>query len=305
MKHLNQRIAIIGGGPGGLLCARILQQHGITVTVYDTDTAVDARDAGGTLDLHTDTGQIALEDAGLMNAFRELARFEGQSKSRRDHHGKVLASFTPAEGDEAALEIDRGQLRTMIYDHVLPGTVRWDHKLLTADALRDGRHRLRFANGHEVDVDLVIGADGAWSRVRGLVSAAIPRYTGVSYIDSRFDDADNAHPEVAEIVGDGHMFSADGQGRASIVQRNSSGTIRGYLMFRAPIDWYDRIGIDITNRDAMRDYLRNEFAEWDASMMPLVTDIDSDYLNRPIWALPAPFSWGTWPELPCSAMLPM
>ena len=87
------RIAIVGAGPGGLMCARVLQRHGIAVTVYDADASVDARDPGGTLDLHADSGQVALEGAGLLAEFHALARVEGQAKSRLDQHGAVLSSF--------------------------------------------------------------------------------------------------------------------------------------------------------------------------------------------------------------------
>lgn len=71
------RIAIIGAGPGGLLCARVLQQRGLAVTVYDADASAEARNQGGTLDLHADTGQIALREAGLLDDFFALARPEG------------------------------------------------------------------------------------------------------------------------------------------------------------------------------------------------------------------------------------
>lgn len=284
-------IAIVGGGPAGLMCARILQRHGIEPIVYDADAAVDARDPGGTLDLHADAGQIALEDAGLMDAFRALARIEGQAKSRRDQHGTVLAEFVPAEGDEAAPEIDRGQLRAMLYEHLRPGTVHWGHKLVHTVPLGGGAHRLEFANGVSADVDLVIGADGAWSRVRPLLTGATPQYLGVCFLDARFDDVDTRHPEVAAIVGDGHMFSSDGDGRAVIVQRNSNGVVRGYVAFRAPLDWEVTAGVDLTDREAVRTYLLREFSGWSALMRPLITDNDSDYIPRSFWALPAPLTW--------------
>lgn len=285
------RIAIVGGGPAGLMCARVLQGHGIQPTVYDADAAVDARDPGGTLDLHADSGQIALEDAGLMDAFRALARVEGQAKSRRDQHGTVLAEFVPAEGDEAAPEIDRGQLRTMLYEHLSPGTVAWGHKLLHATQIDGGAYRLEFANGASAEADLVIGADGAWSPVRRLLTDAVPQYLGVCFLDARFDDVDTKHPEVAAIVGDGHMFSADGDGRAVIVQRNSNGVVRGYVAFRAELDWYVTADVDITDREAVRSYLLREFSGWSALMRPLITDNDSDYVQRSFWALPAPLTW--------------
>ncbi|GGX38127.1 FAD-dependent oxidoreductase [Streptomyces noursei] len=285
------RIAIIGGGPAGLLCARVLQGHGIEPTVYDADTAVDSRDPGGTLDLHADAGQIALEGAGLMDAFTALARPEGQAKSRRDHRGTVLAEFVPAEGDTAAPEIDRGQLRAMLHDHLRPGTVRWGHRLLRAAPLGGGAHRLTFANGVSAEADLVIGADGAWSRVRPLLTDAAPQYLGVAFLDARFDDVDARHPEIAAIVGDGHMFANDNDGRAVIVQRNSNGVVRGYVAFRAEPDWHDKAGLDLTDRAAVRSHLLREFAHWSAEMRPLLVDNDGDYVPRSFWALPAPLIW--------------
>src|SRR5438105_2094048 len=176
-------IAIIGAGPGGLMCARVLQLHGIDVAVYDADASAEARDAGGTLDLHADSGQIAIEDAGLLDEFNALARPEGQAKNRLDQHGTVLAAFVPDENDNAAPEIDRGQLRAMLAGHVEPGSLRWEHRLVAATLLGNGTHRLKFANGVTSVVDLVIGADGAWSRVRPLMSEAEPRYAGVSFHD--------------------------------------------------------------------------------------------------------------------------
>ncbi|MFD2415273.1 FAD-dependent oxidoreductase [Amycolatopsis pigmentata] len=285
------RIAIVGGGPAGLMCARVLQGHGIRPVVYDADTAVDSRDPGGTLDLHADAGQIALEDAGLMDAFLALARVEGQAKSRRDHHGTVLAEFTPAEGDQAAPEIDRLHLRTMLYEHLEPGTVRWGHRLVHVTPAGGGAHRLEFDNGTGTEADLVIGADGAWSRVRPLLTDAVPEYLGVHFLDVRFDDVDTRHPEVAAIVGDGHMFSSDSDGRAVIVQRNSNGVVRGYVAFRAELDWHVTAGVDVTDREAVRAYLLREFSEWSPVMRPLITDNDSDYVQRGFWALPAPLTW--------------
>ncbi|ONI77277.1 FAD-dependent oxidoreductase [Actinosynnema sp. ALI-1.44] len=285
------RIAIVGGGPAGLMCARVLQGHGIQPVVYDADATVDSRDPGGTLDMHADAGQIALEDAGLMDAFRALARVEGQAKARRDHHGTVLAEFTPAEDDDAAPEIDRGQLRTMLYESLKPGTVRWGHKLVHVTPLEGGAHRLEFANGVSVEADLVIGADGAWSQVRRLLTDAEPQYLGVQFLDARFDDVDTRHPEVAAIVGDGHMFSTDGDGRAVIVQRNSNGVVRGYVAFRAELDWPVTAGVDVTDPEAVRSYLLQEFSEWSPVMRPLIADNDGDYVQRSFWALPAPLTW--------------
>ncbi|MFE7313495.1 FAD-dependent oxidoreductase [Streptomyces sp. NPDC057555] len=297
MTTTNTRIAIIGGGPAGLLCARILQRHGLDPTVYDADATVDSRDPGGTLDLHADSGQIALEDAGLMDAFRALARPEGQAKTRRDHHGTVLAAFTPAEGDAAAPEIDRGRLRAMLHANLRPGTVRWGHKLLRATPAGGGAHRLAFANGATVEADLVLGADGAWSKVRPLLTDAVPQHLGVAFLDTRFDEVDTRHPEIAALVGDGHLFAVDGGGRAVIVQRNSNGVVRGYVAFRARPDWHLRAGLDLTDRAAVRAHLLREFSGWSTDLRPLLTDNDGEYVPRSFWALPAPLTWDRVPGI--------
>ena len=284
------RIAIVGAGPGGLTCARVLQRHGIDVTVYDADASLHARNPGGTLDLHADSGQIAIQDAGLTAEFAALARVEGQAKTRLDRHGTVLAAFVPGPDDDAAPEIDRGQLRTLLAEHVTPATVQWGHKLTAAVPLEDGGHRLEFANGVTAETDLLIGADGAWSRVRPLVSDAVPHYTGVSFLDVRFDDVDDRHPRIARLVGDGHMF-AGGDGRAIIGQRNSNGNVRGYLGLRVQPDWFVRAGVDLGDTGAVRRFLLGQFDGWSAELLPFVTENDGPYVNRPIHVLPAPLSW--------------
>ncbi|MDT0448235.1 FAD-dependent oxidoreductase [Streptomyces hesseae] len=285
------RIAVVGAGPAGLMCARVLQRHGIDVTVYDADASADARDAGGTLDLHADSGQIALEDAGLMDAFTALARPEGQAKLRLDQHGAVLDSFVPGPDDDAAPEIDRGQLRAMLAAHVAPGTVRWGHKLLAAEPLGGGVHRLAFEGGGHTEADLVVGADGAWSRVRPLVSDAVPYYSGVCLLEVRFDDVDRRHPGIARLVGDGHVFANNGDGQAIIAQRNSSGHIRAYIGMRTAHDWHTAAGVALDDGAAVRDFLLAEFGGWDARLLPFLTDADHGYVNRPLYALPAPLAW--------------
>ncbi len=286
-KH---RIAVVGAGPGGLTCARVLQRHGIDVTVYDADRSVDARDAGGTLDLKAESGQIALEDAGLLEEFRALARPEGQAKSSRDHRGTVLRSFVPPPGDTAATEIDRGQLRTMLAGSVRPGTVEWGHRLVGVTALDDGVHRLAFAGGGTVEADLVIGADGAWSRVRPLVSDAVPGYAGVSFLDIRFDEVDVRHPEIAGLVGDGHLFVNDRRGRAIIGQRNSNGHVRGYVAMRTGARWYEEAGVDLDDPAAVRGYLREQYRDWSGELLRFIDESDG-FVNRAIHVLPAPLSW--------------
>ncbi|CAM5608843.1 Flavin-dependent monooxygenase OS=Streptomyces tendae OX=1932 GN=GUR47_06060 PE=3 SV=1 [Streptomyces tendae] len=119
------RISIIGAGPGGLTCARVLRQHGIAATVYDRDPDAASRDQGGSLDLHEEDGQLALREAGLLKEFFALARFESQEERRFDSGGRLLGHRLPEEGETARPEIDRGQLRDLLLRSLYAGTVRW------------------------------------------------------------------------------------------------------------------------------------------------------------------------------------
>jgi phytoene dehydrogenase-like protein len=70
----NKHIAIVGGGPGGLTLARLLQQSGATLTVYERDLDRHARVPGGTLDLHDESGLAALRQAQLLPEFQARYR---------------------------------------------------------------------------------------------------------------------------------------------------------------------------------------------------------------------------------------
>jgi len=67
------RIAIVGGGPGGLMLARLLQVKGIATTVFERDSHAGERPQGGSLDLHAETGQHAMHAAGLEAEFQAAA----------------------------------------------------------------------------------------------------------------------------------------------------------------------------------------------------------------------------------------
>ncbi|MCF3174835.1 FAD-dependent monooxygenase [Streptomyces sioyaensis] len=293
------RIAVIGAGPGGLTCARVLERHGIAVTVYDRDTSADARNQGGTLDLHADSGQIALQEAGLLDEFFALARPEGQAMRVLSRQGEVLADYRPPADGIAAPEIDRGQLRTLLAGSLAPGTVRWGHTLRSAAARPDGTHRLTFENGTTTDADLVIGADGAWSRVRPLVSDATPVHTGVTFIEAHFDHVDTDHPAVAALVGDGQTF-ATGDHKGLLAQRNSNQHVRAYIALREDVDGEALAGTDLGDTEAVRAALLEKFTGWDARLRILISDNDGPYVHRPLFVLPAPH---TWPHTPGVTLL--
>ncbi|MBZ6227076.1 FAD-dependent oxidoreductase [Streptomyces olivaceus] len=295
----NARISIIGAGPGGLTCARVLRQHGIAATVYDREPDAASRDQGGSLDLHEEDGQLALREAGLLAEFFALARTESQEERRIDPAGRLLGHRLPDEGETARPEIDRGQLRDMLLRSLDEGAVRWGRTLASVGGPAEGPRTLTFTDGSTVETDLVIGADGAFSRVRAAVSAAVPRYTGVGFLEAWFDDMEVAHPELSALVGRGSAHVSDGE-RGLFAQRSSGGHLRVYLMRRVPADWLAEGGLRPDDTDRIRARLLGEYAGWAPELLRMITDNDGPYVDRPLFALPVPH---TWPHAPGLTLL--
>ena len=129
-----KNIAIVGGGPGGLTLARLLQQSGAKVLVYERDQSRSARVQGSALDLHEGSGLAALEAAGLMEAFWANHRPDLDRLRLTDASGTVLHDHARRmSGAGKRPEIERGPLRDLLLDSLEPGTVRWDCKLESAE----------------------------------------------------------------------------------------------------------------------------------------------------------------------------
>ncbi|MGW6935296.1 FAD-dependent oxidoreductase [Lentzea sp. NPDC054927] len=267
------RIAIAGAGIGGLTCARVLQLHGFdNVTVFEQESSPEARQQGGTIDLHADSGQEAIRAAGLFDEWRALARFEGQEQRKVDHATAALIEHEPAEGDFRP-EIDRGQLRRLLLDSLAPGTVSWG---LGIDSAAPGE--ITFPDGSTATFDLVIGADGAWSRVRQALTDAIPQYTGVMFIETRHDDDER----LLDLTGQGTML-ADHEGLMLWAQRNSGDHIRAYACLRAREDWRP------SNAE-----LLDLYADWHPDLRAFFA---GELTYRPLYALPVPHIWDHTPGI--------
>ncbi|WP_407554328.1 FAD-dependent monooxygenase [Streptomyces sp. Pv4-95] len=301
MNPSTPRIAVIGGGLGGLLCARVLQREGRPVTVFEREASADARPHGGTLELRAAFGRAALFEAGLDDEFRALARPGGREVRLLDRTGALLHRELPADGVDDGAEIDRADLRRLLLDSLAPGTVRWGRYLSTLHPLGDGTHKAVFDGGHAETFDLVIGADGAWSRVRPLLTDDSPHYSGVTFVEAGFDDVDARHPAVARLVGDGSMLALSGD-RGLIAHRDhrdGHDRIRAYIAFRGSQDWMLDRGVNVHDAEDVRAALLDAFADWDSTLLALLRENDGGFLNQPLFALPP----HTWPHTPGLTLL--
>lgn len=287
------RIAIVGAGLGGLTLAAVLHARGIAATVYEADDAADARAQGGMLDIHEDSGQAALHAAGLFDGFRALVHPGADALRILDRHAAVHWEDA-GRGDRP--EVHRGALRDLLLAALPDDAVRWGAKLGAIHPLGGGRHALAFADGTAATADLLVGADGAWSRVRPLVSDAHPAYTGVLFAERHLDDADARHPVSAALVGRGSMFAL-GDGRGVIAHREG-GRLHVYAALAAPADWAAPAGAfdaEVPGDDRLRERLLAEFAGWDPRLRALVADTEGAPVPRPLYALPVRHRWARVP----------
>ncbi len=284
-------IAIIGAGLGGLTLARVLQVHGIEAAVFEAEGGPDARAQGGMLDIHEDSGQVALHAAELFGRFRELIMPGGEATRVLDSQATVRMEETD-EGDGSRPEIERGQLRDLLLGGLPAGpdgdAVYWGAKVTAVRPVGEGRHEVRLDDGGTFTTGLLIGADGAWSRVRPLVSAAVPEYTGISFIETDLLNADARHPDCAEVVGGGILFAL-GPGRGFLAHREPDGSLHVYAAVRAPAGWTG--GIDFTDPAGARAAIAAEFTGWDPSLRALISDSDTELIPRLIHALPVGHRW--------------
>ena len=226
-------VTIIGAGLGGLTLARVLHVHGIPVTVHEAEDSPTARAQGGMLDIHDYNGQLALQAAGLTDEFRDLVLEGRQAMRVLDRDGTVL--FDQADdGTGGRPEVQRGELRRILLDSLPAGTVRWGHKASGVRTLGEGRHEVSFADGSTVVTSLLAGADGAWSRIRPLLSTAMPEYTGMSFVETYLFDADTRHPAAAKAVGGGSM-GAPAQSKAIMAHREKGDTLHAYVALTKPL----------------------------------------------------------------------
>jgi 2-polyprenyl-6-methoxyphenol hydroxylase-like FAD-dependent oxidoreductase len=270
-------ITIVGAGLGGLTLARVLDVHGIESVIYDLDASPHARHQGGMLDMHEESGQMALRAAGVFDEFRRRILVGGDAVRVLDKHATVLLD---EEGNDRRPEIDRGALRDLLL-HALPeSTVRWDSRVIGVRPV-EGGHELTFADGRTEISELLVGADGAWSKVRALVSTDQPVYAGLSFVEIRVAEAAK-HP----VCGEGMLFALDDE-RGFLAHREPGDEICAYVAVKKPAGWG---GHEVT-----RDELLELFPDWHPDLRGLITDSEGPLVTRPIHALPAGHRWSRTP----------
>lgn len=284
---MSPHVTIIGAGLGGLVLARVLHVHGISSTVYEGEASPDARGQGGMLDIHAEDGQVALKDAGLFDDFLRLVHPGGQQTRVLDQDGNVLMD-QPDDGTGGRPEVPRGELRRLLLASLPSDAVRWGKKVVGAAPLGAGRHTVTFADGSSVETDLLVGADGTWSRVRPLLSDAIPTYVGTSFVETYLLDSDTRHRPSADAVRGGSLMAV-APGKGIFAHREPNGALHAYIALNRAEEWLR--GIDFADPPVALTAIAKEFEGWDPALTALITNSNTDPVLRPLYTLPVGHKW--------------
>lgn len=292
----NKTIAIVGGGPGGLTLAKLLQLKGAEVKVYERDFNSDVRVQGATLDLHEESGLAALRQAGLIDEFYANHRPEAGKLRLLDKHASIKLDWHTTEGyEENRPEIDRGPLRNILLDSLAVGTVVWDSQFVRMTPHMEG-WKLYFKNGSTAIADLVIGTDGARSKIRPYLSSTPLIYSGVTAIEGNIYNAEKHAPQLNALLKGGKIF-AFGDEQTLILSAKGDGTLSFYTGCKVDENWATASRIDFNNKTQVFEWFKTAFGSWDPVYRELFEFNELICIPRPQYYYPLDQQWDTLPNL--------
>jgi len=301
MKLNNKQIAIVGGGPGGLTLARLLQLKGANVKVYERDFNKNARVQGSPLDLHEESGLAALRRADLLEEFKNNY-MPGADKTVivndraevffRDHESKPDENFS---SEHFRPEIERGPLRNILLESLQPDTVVWDSHFVSMEQQNSG-WMLHFKNGMSFYADLVVAADGANSKIRPYITDIRPFYSGITMLEGNIYGAKEKIPTVNTLMNGGKIM-AFGDGKCILGGQKSNDSMGYYVSFKTNEDWVTVSGLDYSNKPQLLAWFKKEYSSWSDIWDELIENSETPFIPRPIYSMPLDQTWETLPNL--------
>lgn len=291
----NKFVAIIGGGPGGLTLARLLQMKGVQVKVYERDFDKNSRVQGSLLDMHQDSGLAAIRAAGLLEEFKENFMIGADKTQIMDERGKVWFSDDDTKSDENfeeehfRPEVDRGTLRKILLNSLDENTVVWNSHFLSMEKESEG-WMLHFKNQPSIYADIVIGCDGANSKVRPYITEIKPFYTGIVMLEGNIPDADVNAPEINKILKGGKIM-AFGNEKNLLIGQKGKGAIGFYASFKADEKWASTNGLNYYDKAEVIQWYKKMYPEWSNIWLELFESAELPFIPRPIYCMPLDQYW--------------
>ncbi len=297
----NKSIAIVGGGPGGLTLARLLQLKGTDVKVYERDFDKNARVQGSPLDLHDESGLAAIRKAELLEEFKnnflpgadkKLIMNELAEIFFSDHDTKVEENFGH---EHFRPEIDRGTLRQILLESLQSETVVWDSHFISMEKENEG-WRLHFKNGSSIYADIVIASDGANSKIRPYINDIKAFYSGITMLEGNIYSAKETAPNINALLKGGKIM-AFGNEKNLLMGQKGNGDIGFYASFKADENWTIESGLDFNDKSQIIKWFKANYPEWSNIWYELFESAEAPFVPRPIYCMPLDQTWETLPNL--------
>lgn len=303
------RIAIVGAGPSGLALSLLLQKHGIQPTIYELRSPMSAQELAkpsGMLDLHEESGLKVMRECGLWEAFQAAVGDCSEACRVMDSRANLLHS--DEGGASSRPEIPRHSLTDLLLKKVGLDKVKWNHKVT---AVHEARNTTTGATEITLDLgphgtathDYVVGADGAWSRVRNLLTDVKPFYSNSQFIVATLRNATADFPRLLELTGSGSLMALGG-GNGMLTHRGPQDSIRLYAAVSTPHEHWDKAaGVEGKTAVEVKTTLLGDdtiFGKWAPPLQDLLASVyDEDTKDNPgkpaeIWPmymLPVGNSW--------------
>ncbi|KAF2338484.1 FAD-dependent oxidoreductase [Flavobacterium tistrianum] len=304
----NKQVAIIGGGIGGLMLARLLQLQNSNVKVYERDINSEVRVQGSPLDLHEDSGLIAMKQAHLLDEFYKNVR-PNASKTRIvdqnfelkfDEHSILKpSSQISSEQNRDSLqdiskprpEIDRSVLRNILLNSLSSDSIIWNSQFTSMEKENEG-WRVHFMNGTNVYADLVIAADGANSKVRPYLSAEKPIYSGITMIEGTIYNAKENAPHLFEFSKGGKVL-AFGKEQTIMYGIKGDGSLMFLLSSKISENWIAENQLDFKNNEQIFDWFKEVYQDWSSEWDELFKSKELYFIPRPQYYFSFNQSWET------------
>lgn len=295
----DKQIAIVGGGPGGLTLARLLQLKGANIKVYERDLNKDARVQGSPLDMHRESGWEALNKAGLLDEFNRNVRTGADKKIIVNQQAEIFFNDHDTEPDSGDMhsrpEIDRGKLRKIFLESLQPETVVWDSHFISMKPQDEG-WLLHFKNDSPAYADLVIAADGANSKIRPYVTDIRAFYSGITMVEINVNNAAKAIPHIYKLLNGGKVM-AFGNGHNILGGQKGEDGLGFYLSFKPSETWAMDSGIDFSDKGQLLEWFKIEYCEWGSVWYEIIENADMPLIPRPIYCMRLDQTWDAHPNV--------
>ena len=184
----------------------------------------------------------------------------------------------------------RIDLRNLLLDALEPNTVQWGKGLDSVRVIDDTTYELNLTDGTTFTTPILIGADGAFSKITPLLHSVRPPYSGVTMYDMQIPAAAMSK-QIRERVGTGALWIL-GQGKGIMLQMNSSGKCKIYAALNVDHKYVDENPLPKVG--SRRNWIKTMYPGWDALVEEVIDACEEETIvPRRIYAYDPKHTWTT------------